>query len=246
VLEITEGLVVGLLQEHWPEKGAPEPEELRELARAIEAQFGVGFDPAQAPFVVDGRPAAERDALGRAVLDGLVAFLEEKRKRCDALAEQHREAGYPGFAQFERAFLLQTLDRQWKDHLHSMDGLREGINLRGYAQRDPKVEYQREGYGLFEEMNARIDQQAAEVILKFVLPDPVADRVAPRPAPLRAAAPAAQPGSVLERRPGAPAPARPAAAAAARPGAAPTAKVGRNDPCPCGSGKKYKKCCGAG
>ena len=248
VLEIIEGLVVGLLQQHWPEKGAPEPEELRELARAIEAQFGVGFDPAQPPFVVDGRPAAERDALGRAVLDRLVALLEEKRKRCDSLAEQHREAGYPGFAQFERAFLLQTLDRQWKDHLHSMDGLREGINLRGYAQRDPKVEYQREGYGLFEEMNARIDQQAAEVIFKFVLPDPVADRVAPRPAPLRAAAPAAHPGSVLERRPGAPAPARSTAAvgAAARPGAAPAAKVGRNDPCPCGSGKKYKKCCGAG
>ena len=248
VLEIIEGLVVGLLQQHWPEKGAPEPEQLRELARAIEAQFGVGFDPAQPPFVVDGRPAAERDALGRAVLDRLVALLEEKRKRCDGLAEQHREAGYPGFAQFERAFLLQTLDRQWKDHLHSMDGLREGINLRGYAQRDPKVEYQREGYGLFEEMNARIDQQAAEVIFKFVLPDPVADRVAPRPAPLRAAAPAAHPGSVLERRPSAPAPARSTAAvgAAARPGAAPAAKVGRNDPCPCGSGKKYKKCCGAG
>jgi preprotein translocase subunit SecA len=250
VLEMTEGLLVGLLEEHWPEKGAPEAEELGGLARALEAQFGVAFDPRQAPFVEDGRPAAERDALGRAVLDRLLAVLEEKRARCDALAEQHREAGYPGFAQFERAFLLQTLDRQWKDHLHSMDGLREGINLRGYAQRDPKVEYQREGYGLFEEMNGRIDQQAAEVIFKFVLPDPVADRVGTRPAAPRAAAPAARPGSVLERRPGAPpAPAnRPGAAVGpgARPGAAPVAKVGRNDPCTCGSGKKYKKCCGAG
>jgi preprotein translocase subunit SecA len=248
VLEITEGLLVGLLAEHWPEKGAPELEQLGELARAIEAQFGVVFDPGQAPFVVDGRPAEERDALGRMVLERLVAFLEEKRQRCDALAEQHRESGYPRFPQFERAFLLQTLDRQWKDHLHSMDGLREGINLRGYAQRDPKVEYQREGYGLFEEMNGRIDQQAAEVIYKFVLPDPLADRVVPRPAPLRAAAPASQPGSVLERRAGAPAPAsRPGAAIAtgARSAAA-AVKVGRNDPCPCGSGKKYKKCCGAG
>jgi preprotein translocase subunit SecA len=251
VLDMAEGLVVGLLEEHWPEKGAPEAEQLAGLARAIEAQFGVAFDARQAPFVVGGQPAVERDAVGRAVLDRLLAVLEEKCKRCDALAEQHREAGYPGFAQFERAFLLQTLDRQWKDHLHSMDGLREGIGLRGYAQRDPKVEYQREGYGLFEEMNARIDQQATEVIFKFVLPDPVADRVAPRPAPLRAAAPAAKPGSVLERRPGAPGPAtapRPGASAggAARPGAAPAAKVGRNDPCPCGSGRKYKKCCGAG
>jgi preprotein translocase subunit SecA len=129
-----------------------------------------------------------------------------------------------------------------------MDALRDGINLRGYAQRDPKVEYQSEGYGLFEEMNARIDAQATEVIFKFVLPDPVAERAAPRPAPLRPAPPAARPGSVLERSPGAagPGPQRGAAGAGgARAGAAPAAKVGRNDPCPCGSGKKYKKCCGA-
>ncbi len=247
VLEMAEGLVVGLLEEHWPEKGSPEPEQLGELARAVEAQFGVGFDPTQPPFLVDGKPAEARDALGRAVLDRLVALLEAKRERCNALAEQHREAGYPGFEQFERAFLLQTLDRQWKDHLHSMDGLREGINLRGYAQRDPKVEYQREGYGLFNEMNGRIDQQATEVVFKFVLPDPVADR-APRPA-VRVAAPAPRPGRVFERRPGAAAPAPRSGAppaAAGRPGAAPAPKVGRNDPCPCGSGKKYKKCCGAG
>jgi preprotein translocase subunit SecA len=248
VLEMAEGLVVGLLEEHWPDKGSPEPEALGELARAIEVQFGVTFDPTRPPFLVDGRPPAERDALGRAVLDRLMEFLEEKRQRCNALAEQHKETGYPGFEQFERAFLLQTLDRQWKDHLHSMDALRDGINLRGYAQRDPKVEYQREGYGLFEEMNARIDAQASEVIFRFVLPDPVAERAAPRPAPLRAAAPAARPGNVLERPSGTAGPAPPrggAAAAGARPGAAAAAKVGRNDPCPCGSGKKYKKCCGA-
>jgi preprotein translocase subunit SecA len=152
-----------------------------------------------------------------------------------------------------------------------MDGLREGIGLRGYAQRDPKIEYQREGYALFEEMSARVDAHVAETLFKFVLPDPVAPpvrRPAPAPAPVAAAARPAAPSSVLERRPAAlqrasglaagPAPSQAAggrgvpAAAGTRGANDPAAggsrgghKVGRNDPCPCGSGQKYKKCCGA-
>jgi preprotein translocase subunit SecA len=238
VQDMAEGLLVTLLEAHWPEKGAPEPEALERLARGIEAQFGVEFDARQPPFLLDGKPADDRDILGRAIFDRLSEVLEEKKKRCDELAEQHAEASYPRFREFERAFLLRNLDRLWKDHLHTMDGLREGIGLRGYAQRDPKVEYQREGYGLFEEMNERVDSQATEEIFKFVLPDPVADA-----APARAAAPMGaprRPGSILERRPGA---APPGGAPGAKPGRA--GKVGRNDPCPCGSGKKYKKCCGA-
>ena len=141
--------------------------------------------------------------------------------------------------------MLQILDRQWKDHLHSMDGLREGINLRGYAQKDPKIEYQREGFEIFEEMQARSDQQAAEALFKFVLPEPAS---AGRPA--AAGARGAAPG----RRAHARRPARRAAAGGdaargrtrrARGRERPPARVGRNDPCPCGSGKKYKKCCGA-
>jgi preprotein translocase subunit SecA len=103
-------------------------------------------------------------------------------------------------------------------------------------KRDPKVEYQREGYGLFSETEERIDQQATEIVFKFVLPDPLADRT-PARAPAGPARPR-RPGSVIERGPGGP-PAR-GRSAPAKPG-----KVGRNDPCPCGSGKKYKKCCGA-
>jgi preprotein translocase subunit SecA len=126
-----------------------------------------------------------------------------------------------------------------------MDGLREGINLRGYAQRDPKIEYQREGFALFEEMQGRVDQQASEALFKFVLPEPrPADAARPAPAALRppsaARGPLARPAGAAP----APGPLRGAAPAGARPGQ-PTPRVGRNDPCPCGSGKKYKKCCGA-
>jgi len=243
-LDMTEGVLVATLDAHWPEKGDPQPEELASLAAAVEAQFGVPTSPSQAPFLVDGKPARDRDALGRGLLERLVAFLDEKRSRCDAIAEANAEVGYPRFTDFERSIILQILDRQWKDHLHSMDGLREGINLRGYAQRDPKIEYQREGFALFEEMQGRVDQQASEALFKFVLPEPrPADAPRPAPAALRPppvargplARPAAAPPGALPR--GGPPP-------DARPGA-PAPRVGRNEPCPCGSGKKYKKCCGA-
>jgi preprotein translocase subunit SecA len=142
-----------------------------------------------------------------------------------------------------------------------MDGLRDGIGMRAYGQRDPKLEYQREGFGLFEEMNARIDAQALELVFKFALPAPP-DRAPAAPGQGAAAAPPrapAPPRSAFVRPPGpgplarpqaAPArpaqPGSPAAGSAAAKAAAAAAKVGRNDPCPCGSGKKHKKCCGAG
>jgi preprotein translocase subunit SecA len=174
-----------------------------------------------------------------------MAVLEEKRKRCDALAEQHRELGYPSFSDYEREILLRVADRQWKDHLHAMDGLREGVSLRGYAQKDPKLEYQREGFQLFAEMGQRVDHEVTELVFKFVLPDPSQLRPPPvAPVPRRAAtAPESQPGA---GRPGLPQ-ARAAAGGgpARRAAGAGIARAGRNDPCPCGSGKKYKKCCGA-
>ena len=171
----------------------------------------------------------------------MVGVLEDKRKQCDVLAEEFAGSGYPRFEGFERDILLRILDMQWKDHLHTMDGLREGIGLRGYASRDPKLEYQREGYALFEEMNARIDTQALEIVFKFALPQPRASELpreaAPAPRPL--SGPRSAQGPLRQPPPGA------APLARGRPGAASVAKVGRNDPCPCGSGKKYKKCCGA-
>jgi preprotein translocase subunit SecA len=238
ILDMIEGAVVALRDQHWPEKGEPTPELLGELATALTTQFGVAFDPLAPPFTLDGHPALDRDAFGREVFDRLVAFLEEKKKRCDRLAEQHSELGYPRFEQLERDFLLQILDGQWKDHLHSMDGLRESIGFRGYGQRDPKIEYQREGYALFEDMNLRVDQQALEVLFKVQLRDPAEEPPAPaRPAPGPAARP---PAPRVARAPQAP------FAGGAEASNQKFAKVGRNDPCPCGSGRKYKKCHGAG
>ncbi|MDH3685585.1 MAG: preprotein translocase subunit SecA [Myxococcales bacterium] len=238
VLEMTEGVLVDIIGVHWPEKGTPDLEALTGLAAEIDARFGVAMSPSEPPYSIDGKPTSDRDALGRALLDAVCAHIEEKRKRCDALAEEHSEAGYPTFEDCERSILLQLVDRQWKDHLHGMDALREGIGLRGYAQRDPKLEYQREGFALFEEMQTRVDHQAVEGVFRFNLPDPLPES-AQRPAS-RLAAPrgSAGPRGAVEQGPGKPPP---------TPGrrSEPTRKVGRNDPCTCGSGKKFKKCCGA-
>ena len=159
--------------------------------------------------------------------------------------------------------MLQIVDTQWKDHLYSLDHLKEGIGLRGYGQRDPLVEYKKESFALFQDMKARIEE---EIVRYLFWLRPVLDEDGRRrwwrrrsgaPTPLTMSNPAAEavPGVCRPRRGQAAA----AAAAARRRGRrAPAAttsiktvrreepKVGRNDPCPCGSGKKYKKCHGAG
>jgi preprotein translocase subunit SecA len=239
VLEMVEGVLVAQLDSHWPEKGDPEPEQVTALARAIEVQFGVRCDPTEPPFI--GK-VLDKDALGHAVHERLVTALDEKERRWDALAEKYPQVNLITHRQLERDVVLRTLDRLWKEHLHAMDALRDGIRFRGYAQRDPKVEYAREGFAVFEEMNQRIDSQCVEEIFKVWIDESrleeAARQIAAQAAPMPSQAAAAQPRPALL---GSPTPLAPQT----RSGGAPSTKVGRNDLCPCGSGKKYKRCCGA-
>jgi preprotein translocase subunit SecA len=129
--------------------------------------------------------------------------------------------------QHERLVMLNVIDTQWKDHLLNMDHLKEGIGLRGYGQRDPLTEYKRESFEMFASMKERIED---DIVRFLFLLDPVVrteehEMRRRRERDLVFSAPAKE----------APEPVKRAAA-----------KVGRNDPCPCGSGKKYKKCHGAG
>jgi preprotein translocase subunit SecA len=174
--------------------------------------------------------------------------------------EKEQMLGGEFLRRVERDIMLQIVDAQWKDHLYSLDHLKEGIGLRGYGQRDPLVEYKKESYALFQDMKARIEE---EIVRYLFLLRPVVNQEAPavpRPA-LRRAAPlnynnpkddGAQP--VFGR----PAPALFPGGGAEPPRPASTGgddviktvrrddpKVGRNEPCPCGSGKKFKKCHGA-
>src|SRR5690606_3660571 len=247
---------VGALDAHWPDKGEPDAEQLLALTRVLEAQFGVAFDPTTPPFAPEGGGPPDKDAVGRFVLDRLLAVLAEKEQRWEALRQRYPQVGLISHRQLERDVLLRTLDRLWKDHLYAMDALRDGIRFRGYAQRDPKVEYAREGFALFEDMNQRIDAQVTEEVFKVWIDEARLEQ-ASRSLPAAPAPPQAQGASAQATPAAAPGP-RPAGAlgsplgpargsrplpTAGKPAAA--AKVGRNDLCPCGSGKKFKRCCGA-
>jgi preprotein translocase subunit SecA len=128
-----------------------------------------------------------------------------------------------------KVLLLQTIDAHWKDHLLSIDQLKEGIGMRAYAQRNPKEEYKREAYALFMEMMGRIRQEVTRklFLVQLAREEEVAEMEADQRRERQALA-----------RQGGPQP------VAQEPVKREADKVGRNDPCPCGSGKKYKKCCG--
>ncbi len=130
----------------------------------------------------------------------------------------------------ERSLVLQTLDQSWKDHLSTLDHLRQGINLRAYAQRDPLNEYKREAFNLFQAMLVGLREQATSVLAHVELKIERPSDLAPPP-----------PRSMLESRQD---PAAAPAANAAPAGPSPWANTPRNAPCPCGSGKKFKHCHG--
>jgi len=157
---------------------------------------------------------------------------EEAEKAYERRMEEFKERGVD-FAELQRVLLLQIIDHIWKNHLYELDHLKKGVGLRAYGQKDPLIEYQKESYAMFERMLGRVRDQMVEYVFRVQLP-PVVRR---RPEMEPQAVPA-----------GGGAPPRPPAAAAAKKqeNKFSNLKVGRNDPCPCGSGKKYKKCHGAG
>ncbi len=159
----------------------------------------------------------------------LLDILLDKAK--EKLAWREQELGEDGFNELLRFVLMVTIDRNWRDHLYELDDLRQGISLRAYAQKDPLIEYKHESRKTYEDMRIEVAKNASSLIFR-AQPGPRQRR--PQPTreykPSAVAQPAAQPAAQ-----DAPAARRPVVAGK---------KIGRNDPCPCGSGKKYKKCCG--
>ena len=202
---------------------------------------------------------------------------EQSREAVTRIFQELREEAGPVYGDILRYFLLEALDRCWKDHLRAMDYLREGIGLRGYAQRDPKREYQSEGLAMFKEMLFRIHEGALTSLTHVRMRRVEAEETEAGEAAEGAEAPvdespaaeeaqeAVQEDAAPEEKPAEEPAKTPEAKAepalnlrhktdpAAMGGPAPEeeehhtyngVKVGRNDPCPCGSGKKFKKCCG--
>jgi len=146
----------------------------------------------------------------------------------------------PWFLYFSRHFMLEEIDQRWIEHLRNMEALREGIHLRGSGQKDPKQEYKKEGFSIFGVMIANISRNVCEKLFHIQVRREESETTAQHLAETKK-----KPRQVVESGGGtAPAAAQPAAPAEAQPVRRAEPKVGRNDPCPCGSGKKFKKCHG--
>jgi preprotein translocase subunit SecA len=229
VAEWIEDLVLDTLDAHAAEGAHPEDWDLGGLTEALHRQFDVKVAPAQYEEVVSRQGLA--DLVGAAVKE--------------RYAQRERELGDELMRALERHEMLIVIDTQWKDHLLSIDHLKEGIGLRGYGQRDPLTEYKKEAFDLFQDMVERTKAIVVERLFKVQVV-----RDAPMELPtITAWADAQESRGTLpsEPRPGGWMPAGASTPTAVpRPAPAPRTptgeKIGRNDPCYCGSGKKYKKC----
>ncbi len=220
IREMAEEQLDGILELHFSSGGG----EAQGLKIQMLDQFGLDLDKANInPETLD------RDGLREAIWEHLKKEYADK----EALA------GAEWMRYFERFTMLNIVDAQWKDHLLAIDHLKEGINLRGYGQKDPLVEYKKESFQLFEEMLGRIDSETVRRLYRtqFVMEAPPEEQIRQRRRPRR--------GDMTFTK----ANASVAAAGSQESGAPKTyvstePKIGRNNPCWCGSGKKYKKCHG--
>jgi len=226
--DIREDIMRVEFQAHVPPGSLEEMWDIKGLEKVLESDFGL-----QVPVSnwLEQEPEISEDAMLQRI----------EQASSEHFAAKVESTGPEVMRQFEKALMLNELDQQWKEHLASMDYLRRGIHLRGFAQKQPKQEYKRESFEMFSNM---LEQFKREVISKLsrvqVRTEQDVDAVA---AQRRASADMQYQHADPDARPTAPTPDA-AAAAAAQPVVRDGRKIGRNEPCPCGSGKKYKQCHG--
>ena len=216
VLERAEAIVNELVEMYCPREQHPDQWNVTQFANEVLNQYGLDLKTA----------GVDTAGLGH---DELAATLLEKVEA--RYAEKEALFTAPTLRWLERHILLDIVDAQWKDHLLTLDHLKEGIGLRGYGQKDPLVEFKKEAFTLFDELMNRIDTEAVRFLflMQPAKPEDEAKQIEQRQRRQQ---------RNLQFQAG------PAQAEAPKPVRS-GAKVGRNDPCPCGSGKKYKKCHGA-
>ncbi|SIT66755.1 protein translocase subunit secA [Ectothiorhodosinus mongolicus] len=214
----------GSIEDQWDVPG---------LVQTLEADFGVSLDIAE--WLETDPDLHEETLLQR--LQGVFR---------DAIKAKEAQFGEEMMRRIEKDVMLQILDTQWKEHLAAMDYMRQSIGLRGYAQKNPKQEYKREAFALFESLLDRVKHDVVTMLMRVQVRSPedlAAMEAQASPAPAKMEFKHAEPGSVL----GAPAPSAaqgPGGQEAQQPVRREGPKLGRNDPCWCGSGKKYKQCHG--
>jgi preprotein translocase subunit SecA len=230
ITSIRRDLVNDIFAQHVPPDSLEEQWDISGLMESLEHQFGRKLS-------VDEWLVAET-SIDEA---GLRKRIHQEIDRL--FAEKEATIGAPIMRHLEKAVMLQVVDQQWKDHLAAMDYLRQGIHLRGYAQKNPKEEYKREAFQLFSDMLTRVKQDVVSLLARVQVQaeEQISALESQQQAPremhfLHPSAGAAAPEG--EAAPEEVAVATPKTVVRSQP------KVGRNDPCPCGSGKKYKHCHG--
>jgi preprotein translocase subunit SecA len=206
-----EEVVGDILDEYIDEKLHPEEWNLKGLDERIYKQFSLKFN-----FSESNRDDINRETVEEKIISGVRNLLRDKEKDFSESVMDY----------LMKVIMLQSVDTHWKDHLLGMDHLKEGIGLRGYGQKDPKREYQMEGYDMFSDMVCRIKEDTLEKLCMVQIQkeeeikrihEPSTDKY------ILSRGDDAGVSKTVKRE---------------------TKKIGRNSPCPCGSGKKYKKCCG--
>ena len=231
LLDLSEEMIQAVVDEHCSTKEHAEEWDLEALSLGVKERFG--FEP---ELVTKG-VALARDQLAEALWAQVEKIIEARET----------EFSLPVLLYFSRHFYLEEIDQRWIEHLKAMESLREGIGLRSYGQKDPKQEYKKEGYVVFGEMMGSIGRNVCEKLFHMQLQRTEQGNEVSVPQPQ-----ARRPRQTVESGAEAETKAVEAPEASdspddteARPLRRQEPKVGRNDPCPCGSGKKFKKCHGA-
>lgn len=225
-LDMVEDVLDEMLEIHAPEGSYADEWDLKGLVDSINNKFALEIDMGEWMRRVDeGDIKLDREELRE-------ALFKEIR---DAYDEKEKEVGEAMMRYLEKMVMLQVVDNLWKDHLLNMDYLKEGIGLRGYGQKNPLNEYKREGFEMFMWMMEKVKEEVVDYLFKIRVEGDHLELADGRPKRRK----------FLEHR-GQEAPqARPGDDGRVSPVKREGKKVGRNEPCPCGSGRKYKKCCGA-
>ncbi|MFQ5449595.1 MAG: preprotein translocase subunit SecA [Nitrospinaceae bacterium] len=224
LLDMADEVVDGILEEIAPEKMYPEEWDIPALNEKLERQFSLHVEKiSDQELEIHGQRLSledcNREKLHEAIMEAVTQAYNKKEEGLDAAMMRY----------LEKSIMLQIADNLWKDHLLGMDHMKEGIGLRGYAQKNPLTEYKKEGFEMFRYMMDRIKEEVTEYLFKIRIqkeaPVPVEQNFNRRQ-------------QLVEHRGNDGEVSKPVTVRREE------KKVGRNDPCPCGSGKKYKKCHG--
>ncbi|MCL1137970.1 preprotein translocase subunit SecA [Shewanella pneumatophori] len=229
ITNIQEDVVNGLVDQYIPRQSVEELWDIEGLEKRLQQEYAMSL-PIQE--WLDKEDDLHEETLRERIVDTWVNAYKAKEEM----------VGEQVLRQFEKAVMLQTLDGLWKEHLSAMDHLRQGIHLRGYAQKNPKQEYKRESFELFQQMLESLKHDVISVLSKVQVQaqsdvEEMEERRRQEDAKIRRDYQHAEAEALVGAE-------ESAALAATQPTVREGEKVGRNDPCPCGSGKKYKQCHG--